>query len=98
MSLAYHPRTDGQSERTIQTLEDMLRACFLDWKGSWDDHLSLVEFAYNNSSHSSTAVAQYEALYDRRCRSSICWYEVGEWQMLGPEIVEGTSQKIAAIR
>ncbi|GAB2236277.1 hypothetical protein Droror1_Dr00028206, partial [Drosera rotundifolia] len=98
MSTAYHPQTDGQSERTIQTLEDMLRACTLEWKDSWDSHLPLVEFAYNNSTHSSTGVAPYEALYGRRCRTPICWYEVGERQLLGPELVEETSKKIATIR
>ena len=62
-SIAFHPQTDGQSERTIQTLEDMLRACMLDWKGDWDSHLCLVEFAYNNSYHASIGMAPYEALY-----------------------------------
>ncbi|GJR40623.1 putative reverse transcriptase domain-containing protein [Tanacetum coccineum] len=63
MSTAYHPQTDGQSERTIQTLEDMLRACVLDFGGSWDVHLPLVEFSYNNSYHSSVRCAPFEALY-----------------------------------
>ncbi|GJY09302.1 putative reverse transcriptase domain-containing protein [Tanacetum coccineum] len=63
MSTAYHPQTDGQSERTIQTLEDMLRACVLDFKGSWDVHLPLVEFSYNNSYHSRARCAPFEALY-----------------------------------
>ncbi|GJY26120.1 putative reverse transcriptase domain-containing protein [Tanacetum coccineum] len=67
MSTAYHPQTDGQSERTIQTLEDMLRACVLDFRGSWDVHLSLVEFSYNNSYHSSVRCAPFEALYGRKC-------------------------------
>ena len=75
---AFHPQTDGQSERTIQTLEDMLRMCVLDFKGSWDQYLPLVEFAYNNSYHSSIGMAPYEALYGRRCRSPLCWTEVGE--------------------
>ncbi|GKA95007.1 putative reverse transcriptase domain-containing protein [Tanacetum coccineum] len=77
MSTAYHPQTDGQSERTIQTLEDMLRACVLDFGGSWDVHLSLVEFSYNNSYHSSVRCAPFEALYGRKCRSPIIWVEVG---------------------
>ncbi|GJU85119.1 putative reverse transcriptase domain-containing protein [Tanacetum coccineum] len=63
MSMAYHPQTDGQSERTIQTLEDILRACVLDFGGSWDVHLLLVEFSYNNSYHSSVRCAPFEALY-----------------------------------
>ncbi|GJX90962.1 putative reverse transcriptase domain-containing protein [Tanacetum coccineum] len=78
MSTAYHPQTDGQSERTIQTLEDMLRACVLDFGGSWDVHLPLVEFSYNNSYHSSVRCAPFEALYGRKCRSPIMWVEVGE--------------------
>uniref|UniRef100_A0A2N9EM84 Reverse transcriptase n=1 Tax=Fagus sylvatica TaxID=28930 RepID=A0A2N9EM84_FAGSY len=76
-STAFHPQTDGQSERTIQILEDMLRACVLDLKGSWANHLCLVEFAYNNSFQSSIGMAPYEALYGRKCRSPICWDEVG---------------------
>ena len=68
---AYHPQSDGQSERTIQTLEDMLRACVLDWGSVWVRHLNLVEFAYNNSWHSSIGMAPYEALYGRRCRSPV---------------------------
>ncbi|GJY92132.1 putative reverse transcriptase domain-containing protein, partial [Tanacetum coccineum] len=78
MSTAYHPQTDGQSERTIQTLEDMLRVCVLDFEGSWDFHLPLVEFSYNNSYHSSMRCAPFEALYGRKCRSPIMWAEVGE--------------------
>ncbi|GJY80438.1 putative reverse transcriptase domain-containing protein [Tanacetum coccineum] len=78
MSTAYHPQTDGQSERTIQTLEDMLRACVLDFGGSWNVHLSLVEFWYNNSYHSSVRCALFEALYGRKYRLPIMWAEVGE--------------------
>ncbi|GJV91631.1 putative reverse transcriptase domain-containing protein [Tanacetum coccineum] len=77
MSTAYHPQTDGQSEHTIQTLEDMLRACVLDFGGSWYVHLPLVEFLYNNSYHSSVRCAPFEALYGRKCRSQIMWAEVG---------------------
>ncbi|GJT04431.1 putative reverse transcriptase domain-containing protein [Tanacetum coccineum] len=87
MSTTYHPRTDGQSERTIQTLEDMLRGCVLDFGGSWDVHLPLVEFSYNNSYHSSVRCAPFEALYERKCRSPIMWAEVGEGQLIGPELV-----------
>ncbi|GJZ52237.1 putative reverse transcriptase domain-containing protein [Tanacetum coccineum] len=76
MSTAYHPQNDGQSERTIQTLEDMLRACVLDFGGSWDVHLPLVEFSYNNSYHSSVRCAPFEALYGRKCRSPIMWAEI----------------------
>ncbi|GJV76451.1 putative reverse transcriptase domain-containing protein [Tanacetum coccineum] len=78
MSMAYHPQTDGQSERTIKTLEDMLRACVIDFGGSWDVHLPLVEFSYNKSYHSSVRCAPFEALYGKKCHSPIMWVEVGE--------------------
>ncbi|GKA68346.1 putative reverse transcriptase domain-containing protein [Tanacetum coccineum] len=81
---AYHPQTDGQSERTIQTLEDMLRACVIDFGSSWDRHLPLVEFSYNNSYHASIKAAPYEALYGRKCRSPVCWSEVGDSQLTSP--------------
>ncbi|GJW63228.1 putative reverse transcriptase domain-containing protein [Tanacetum coccineum] len=73
--------TDGQSERTIQTLEDMLRACVMDFEKGWDRHLPLVEFFYNNSYHTSIKAAPFEALYDQKCRSPICWAEVGDAQL-----------------
>ncbi|GJW96453.1 putative reverse transcriptase domain-containing protein [Tanacetum coccineum] len=98
MSTAYHPQTDGQSEHTIQTLEDMLRACVLDFGGSWDVHLPLVEFSYNNSYHSSVRCAPFEALYGRKCRSPIMWAEVGEGQLIGPELVQETTEKISQIK
>jgi hypothetical protein len=69
---AFHPQSDGQTKRTIQTLEDMLRACVLNFQGSWEEHLPLIEFAYNNSFHASIGMAPYEALYGRKCRSPIC--------------------------
>ena len=69
MSTTFHPQTDGQSERTIQVLEDMLRACILDHKGRWEEHLPLLEFAYNNSYQASIQMASYKALYGRPCRS-----------------------------
>ncbi|GJY87724.1 putative reverse transcriptase domain-containing protein [Tanacetum coccineum] len=72
MSTAYHPETDGQSERTIQTLEDMLRACVIDFGKGWDKHLPLIEFSYNNSYHASIKAAPFEALYGRKCRSPVC--------------------------
>ncbi|GKD08301.1 putative reverse transcriptase domain-containing protein [Tanacetum coccineum] len=82
MSTAYHPETDGQSERTIQTLEDMLRACVIDFSKGWVKHLPLAEFSYNNSYHASIKAAPYEALYGRKCRSPVCWAEVGDRVML----------------
>ena len=93
-----HPQSDGQTERVNQILEDMLRACVLDFQGSWEDHLPLVEFAYNNSFHSSIGMALYEALYGRPCKSSICWAEPEDRIMLGPDMVRDTSEKVAMIR
>ena len=97
MSTADHPQTDGQSERTIQTLEDMLRACVIDFKGSWEMRLPLIEFSYNNSYHDSIQAAPYEALYVRKCRTPLCWNEVGERKLTGREIVQVTSDKIKHI-
>ncbi|GKF75689.1 putative reverse transcriptase domain-containing protein [Tanacetum coccineum] len=77
MSMAYHLQIDGQSECTIQTLEYMLRACIIDFRGSWDVHLPLAEFSYNNNYHSSVRCVPFEALYGRKCRSPILWVEVG---------------------
>ena len=73
LSIAFHPQTDGQLERTIQTLEDMLRACSLDYTGTWDHNLPFVEFAYNNSYHASISIAPFKELYGRRCRTPTCW-------------------------
>ncbi|GJX02857.1 putative reverse transcriptase domain-containing protein [Tanacetum coccineum] len=98
MSTAYHPETDGQSERTIQTLEDMLRACVLDFGKGWDKHLPLVEFSYNNSYHTSIKAALFEALYGRKCRSPICWAEVGDSQLTSPEIIHETTERIVQIK
>ena len=97
-STAYHPQSDGQSERTIQILEDMLRACVMDLGGAWDNHLSLVEFAYNNSYQACIQMAPFEALYGRRCRSPLCWDDVGERKLLGPELIQQTVDKVHLIR
>nr|GEW97188.1 putative reverse transcriptase domain-containing protein [Tanacetum cinerariifolium] len=98
MSNVYHPETDGQSERTIQTLEDMLCACVIDFGKGWVNHLSLVEFSYNNSYHANIKATPFEALYGRKCRSPICWTEVGEAQLLGPELIQETTEKIIQIK
>ncbi|GJW71913.1 reverse transcriptase domain-containing protein [Tanacetum coccineum] len=78
ISTAYHPKTDGQSERTIQTLKDMLRSCVKDFRKGWEKHLPLVEFSYNNSYHARIKSAPFEARYGRKCRSPVCWVEVGD--------------------
>ncbi|KAI3810401.1 hypothetical protein L1987_20013 [Smallanthus sonchifolius] len=88
----------GQSERTIQTLEDMLRACANDFGGNWDTHLSLAEFSYNNSYHTSIKAAPFEALYGRKCRSPLCWAEVGDKHLTGPEVIQETTDKIFKIK
>ena len=98
MCTTFHPQTDGQSERTIQVLEDMLRACVLDHKGSWEEHLLLVEFAYNNSYQASIQMTPYEALYGRPCRSPLCWIEVGESSITGPDLIRDTFEKVSLIR
>ena len=76
----------------------MLRSCVLSWKGSWEDHLPLVEFSYNNSYHSSIRCGPYEALYRRKCRSPLCWDAVGEKAVLGPNWVQQTTERVAEIR
>ncbi|WMV25861.1 hypothetical protein MTR67_019246 [Solanum verrucosum] len=98
LSTTFHPQIDGQVERTIQTLEDMLRACVIDFKGNWDGHLPLVEFSYNNNYHSSIQMAPYEALYGRRCRSPIGWFEVGEAGLIGPDLVHQAMEKVKVIQ
>jgi hypothetical protein len=98
ISTAYHPQTDGQSERTIQTLENMLCACVIDFGGSWDDHLPLIEVSYNNSYHASIGMPPYEALYGRRCRTPVCWGEVGQKEMGSKEMVRETAEKFELIK
>ncbi|GKE83235.1 putative reverse transcriptase domain-containing protein [Tanacetum coccineum] len=90
--------THGQSERTIQTLEDMLRACVIDFGKGWDRHVPFMEFSYNNSYHTSIKVAPFEALYGRKCRSPICWAEIGDAQLTSLEIVHETTEKIIQIK
>ncbi|GJS06707.1 putative reverse transcriptase domain-containing protein [Tanacetum coccineum] len=87
-----------QSERTIQTLKDMLRACVMDFCGSWDTHLPLIEFSYNNSYHTSIKCVPFEALYGRKCRSPVIWTKVRESQLIRPEIVQETTEKIVHIK
>ena len=97
MSTTFHPQTDGQSKMTIQTLEDMLRACVLDLKASWEEHLPLVEFAYNNSYQASIQMAPFETLYRRPYRSLACWTKVEERTTTGSELVRDTYEKVDLI-
>jgi len=98
LSSAYHPQTDGQLERTIQSLEDLLRACILEHKGSWDSFLPLIEFTYNNSFHTSIGMGPFEALYGRKCRTPLCWYETRENLILGLKIVQQTTEKVKLVQ
>ena len=97
-STTFHPQTDGQSERTIQVLEDMLRACVIDFEGSWSKYLPLIEFSYNNSYQSTIGMAPYKMLYGMRCRSTIHWNEMGEKKYLGPNMVQKTNEAIEKIQ
>ena len=98
MSTSCHPQTDGQSERTIQAIEDMFMVCVMDFKGNWGDHLLWIEVLYNNSYHACIAMLPYEALYGRKYRFLICWEEVGERKVLGPELVQHTKKIIEIIK
>nr|GEY33283.1 putative reverse transcriptase domain-containing protein [Tanacetum cinerariifolium] len=98
MSTAYHLQTERQSKRTIQTLEDMLRVCVIDFGKGWVNHFPLVEFSYNNSYHVSIKAEPFEELYGQKCRSPVCWAEVGEVQLSSPELVQETTEKIIQIK
>ena len=89
-STAFHPQTDGQSERLIQVLEDMLRGCVIEFPRSWDRYIPLMEFAYNNSYQESIAMALYETLYGQRCRTPVCWTKLNEYKVIDPNIVKDT--------
>ena len=97
-STAFHPQTDGESERVIQVLEDMLRNCLLDFSGSWDRYIPLMEFSYDNSYQSSIGTAPYEALYGRRCRTPMCWTELNEHKIIGFGLVKDTKEKFRIIQ
>jgi hypothetical protein len=97
-SSAYHPQTDGQTERANQILEDMLRACVLHYGKNWDKCLSLAEFSYNNSYQSSLKMAPFEALYGRRCRTPLNWSQAGEREIFGPNLVLEAEDKVKIIK
>ncbi|WMV29308.1 hypothetical protein MTR67_022693 [Solanum verrucosum] len=98
VTLSIISNRDGQAECTIQTLEDMLRACVIDFMGNWDDYFPLIEFVYNNIYHSSIGMALFEAVYGRRCTSPIGWFEVGEFVLIGPELVHEAIEKITTMK
>jgi hypothetical protein len=97
-SSAYHPQTDGQTERTNQVLEDMLRACALKHGRSWDKSLPYAEFSYNNSYQASLKMAPFEALYGRKCRTPLYWNQTGESQVFGLEILQEAEKQVQIIR
>ncbi|MFX7858178.1 hypothetical protein ABTK38_20970, partial [Acinetobacter baumannii] len=86
-------KSDGKAELTIHTLEDMLRECVINVKDNWDDHLPLIEFSYNNNYHSSISMSLFEALYSKRCRSSIGRFDVCEVVLIGLELVHEAIEK-----
>ena len=86
-STAFHPQMDGQSERVIQILEDLLRSYVIDYEGSWDRHIPLVEFVYNNSFQSSIRMVPYEALYGRKCKTPLYWTKLSKKKVIGPDLI-----------
>ncbi|KAI3786840.1 hypothetical protein L1987_40849 [Smallanthus sonchifolius] len=98
ISTTYHPQTDSQSERTMKTLEDMLRACVIDFGGAWDSHLPLAEFSYNNSYHVTIGMPPYEMLYERRCRTPVCWGEIGQKELGSLDVMKATYEKFEMVK
>jgi hypothetical protein len=97
-NLAYHPQTDHQTERVNQILEDMPRACVMENQGSWDKHLTLAEFSYNNSYQKSLKMAPFEVLDERRCRTPLNWIEPGEKVVFGTDLVDEAEATIHHIQ
>jgi len=95
---AFHPQTDGKSEQIIQTLKDMLQLYVLDFEGSWDWYLPLIEFTYNNSYRLLIAIAPYKALYRRKCRLPVCWIEIEKRQIKVPELIIKIIEKVSIIQ
>lgn len=98
MSTTFNPQTDAQSKQTIQLLEDMLRACVIDVGARWDQHLPLAEFAYNNNYHSSIQMAPFEALYGRRCRSPIGWFDSAKMDSLDTDLLRDAMELFHMIK
>jgi transposase InsO family protein len=97
-SSSYHPQTDGQTERVNQILEDMLRACALEYGRSWDKSLSYAKFSYNNSYQESLKMASFEMLYGRMCQTPLFWSEAGEWKVFGPDILQEAEKQVRMVR
>jgi hypothetical protein len=94
----FHPQTDGQTERVNQILEDMLRACALQYGRRWDKSLSYVEFSYNNSYQESLKMVPFEVLYGHRCRTLLFWDETGEPKVFGPDILQEAEKQFRMVR
>jgi hypothetical protein len=97
-SSAYHPQNDGQTKRTNQVLEDMLRACALQHGSSWDKSLPYAESSYNNSYQASLKMSPFEALYGRKCRTPLYWDQTGERQFFGPELIQEAEEQVRIIQ
>ena len=97
-STAYHPQTDGQTERVNQVLEDLLRMYVMDQPGKWEDYLHLVEFAYNNHYQASAKMSPFEILYGRRCNTPISWSNPVDRLMLGPEMLKEMEQIVKQVQ
>jgi hypothetical protein len=95
---AYHPQTDGQTERVNQIIEDMLRACALQYGRSWDKSLPYAEFSYKNSHQESLKMAPFEMLYGRRCQTPLFWSETGERKVFGPDILQEAEKQVCMLR
>eukprot|EP00253_Pinus_taeda_P011799 PITA_11799 len=98
LSIAYHPETDGQSERVNQVLEDMLRMYVMDQQSHWEKYLPLVEFAYNNNYHSSIGMPPFEALYGQPCRTPLSWDRLEDRVIIGPELIHEMEAQVRQIR
>lgn len=98
LCMKFYSQTNRQAERTIQMLEDMLHAYVLDFGRSWDDYVPLIEFDHNNNYQASIQMAPYEALYERKCRLRVSWFEISETELLGPDLVQQTIDKVKLIR
>jgi hypothetical protein len=97
-SSAYHPQTDGQTERVNQILEDMLRACAMQYGRSWDKSLLYAKFSYNNSYQESLKMTPFEMLYGHRCRTPLFWIEAGEQRVFGPDILQEAKKQVRMVR
>ena len=97
-SSAYHPQTDGQTERVNKIMEDMLRECVIHYDKNWDKCLPLAEFSYNNSYQASLKMAPFEALYGWQCRTLLSWSQTGERKIFGPELVVKAEEKVKVVQ